>query len=106
MTAWVRTDCPDCGSLYLPARDVAAWMMLPTLECSYSFSCLHCRQLVERPCSTNTLEQLARCGVILTTVIVPDEAEPPLSEAEAEAFSQLLADDDAFTRAVRRLGVG
>jgi hypothetical protein len=127
VTAWVRTDCPDCGSLYLPAHEVAAWMLLPAVECSYSFACLNCRRLVERPCSTNTLDQLARCGVHLTTVIVsPDGASTdprgiddapvgpvhragaaagPLREADAETFARLLADDDAFVRALRQLGV-
>jgi hypothetical protein len=122
MNAWVRTDCPACGPIYLPAVDVKAWKVLPAAECSYTFACRHCRRLVERRCSRATIDELIGCGVPLTTLVAPPpvrwqrdsaasdppcgpgaERRRPLRETDVEVFSRLLADEDAFARALRRL---
>lgn len=109
--ARIATTCHNCGEVTLSPTAIVVEVRLPAVECSFSFRCPSCNEVVDRLCHPTTAEQLTACGVALKLVTSPAELTehhdgPPLRYADLLAMRAGLADDDALHAELDRQAPG
>ncbi len=106
----ILATCIDCGDVELRPVDVTLEVCVSSVVFSFHFRCPSCGQRRVRSCDAEVAALLAANGC--TTVawsIEAIETRPrtvgSLTRNDVARFTRLLADDEAFDRALQRLDV-
>ena len=75
--ATVRATCPACGDVDLKPTGVQVEICVTTGVATYSFLCLGCRLMVNRPADDQVVEALSQVGVKIVRWELPAELSEP-----------------------------
>lgn len=97
----VRSNCPVCGTVDLPADAVTVFVTADHTGPRYRYTCPSCYGIVEKPTTPRAVPMLRTAGARI--VCVPAEPAPETSGqldlADLAAFSRALAQVDDLARA-------
>ena len=100
----VKTTCPTCDVVTVPAEDVTLRMCSASGDCSsYSFRCPGCDRSVAHPADEVATTLLLSAGVTIVVWGPPAELDeprsgPPIAEADLVALRTALEEPGWFDR--------
>lgn len=104
----VRSVCPDCGTVELPATQVTVLLTYDGTPPRYRYTCPSCAQLVEKLTSQRAVSMLHGVGAHM--VFVPAAQQSPVRDESFHADSRPTAaaittrEIRAFRRALDQVG--